>query len=57
MVVENFTGTVIPATLTMAGRGTPLAAGTDYFASLRRSTNELWITFGDVAATGEITGG
>ncbi len=57
VVVENFKGSVIPATLTMAGSAAPLADGTDYFASLRSSTSELWITFGDVTATGEISGG
>jgi hypothetical protein len=57
IAVEHFTGTVIPATLAMAGTATPLADGTDYFASLRLSTGELWITFGNVAVTGEITGG
>jgi len=55
VVVENFTGSAIPASLAMEGAGGTLTSGTDYFASLRRSTNELWITFGDVAATGTIT--
>jgi hypothetical protein len=57
VVVEHFTGTVIPATLAMAGTATALADGTDYFASLRSSTSELWITFGNVPVTGAITGG
>lgn len=50
LVVQGYTASTIPATLNFSGSGQPLVSGTDYFGSLRASTHELWLTFGNVAA-------